>query len=197
MGKIFKWTVSVWLGFMVLSIFVWLMQGAQAATPAPQATPNPAVAATPSAIGNNDLIPPTEYHAFLGGSLGIATANNDVGTGLGWGGEFAFFPHMNFGVGLTYRGAHNGTPTTHFYALEGLARPVPPIYVGFMLGGANVSNGGANTGSALGFGGKAGWDIALGSSLFTIGPTIDVLFFKPGPVSITEVNIEALLKLWL
>lgn len=185
MRRILKMTAAVWFGLLALSVGIQLIPWSYAQTSTTEAPPIEDAATFPAGVG------------YLGGGLGIGTADNDVGTGLGYAGELAFFPKQYVGLGAFYRGVNHGAPKSNIWGGEILLRPIQPLSLGFLIGGADLNDAGANTATAFAYGGKLGYDFRLGSTPFTLGPELNVLFYKPNQQTITNVNTLAAFKIWI
>lgn len=138
-----------------------------------------------------------EKTGYLGGTVGVAQANHDVGTGMGYGGEIAFFPQSYFGVGALYRGGVHGTPDSKLWAGELMLRPVGTFALGLVLGAAKLDDASADSGTSFAYGGRVSYDFRLGRTPFSAGPEVDWTFFKPGSNTISDLAALAALKLWL
>lgn len=186
MTRILKMTMAIWFGLLALGVGVGLMPWTQAAEISQtEAPPQQETSSFPGGVG------------YFGGQLGIGTADNNIGTGLGYGGEIAFFPKTYIGLGGIFRGINHGTAKSNLYGAEVLLRPVQPLTLGFLLGGTSVTDAGPNSATAFAYGGKLGYDFRLGQTPFTLGPEVDVLFFKPAEQTVSNVNMLAAFKIWI
>jgi hypothetical protein len=193
---VIKYTFGLWLTWLALSVVVGVLPISQAQqTPVPSPSPSPSPA--PAAAKTDTVTKPTERLGYIGGALGVSSAGNNVGTGLGYGGDLAFFPKTYIGVGGVLRGAQHGTPSSGLYLGQVILRPTSPLQFAFLLGAGDLNDAGTDTGNDLAYGGKVSYDIQLGDTIFTLGPEIDLVSFKPGARSITFVNVLASFKIWL
>ncbi|MEW6056465.1 MAG: hypothetical protein AB1540_07605 [Bdellovibrionota bacterium] len=208
MNGIVRWTLGLWFGTLFLGILLSALPWTQAAHAQsrpgdvePQSlgagSRSQTRPGTPTTAAKDDKLFPAGKTGYFGGALGISSASEEVGTGLGFGGELAFFPQQYFGLGALYRGGNHGEPSSDLFAAQLLLRPTPPFTLSFILGAQKLSDAGINADTTFAYGAKAGYDFQLGNSIFSVGPNIDLVFYKPGAETVSNVNVLALLKTWL
>lgn len=140
---------------------------------------------------------------FVGGLLGFVTANNNVGSGLGYGLNGAYFlsPYPRIGVGAFIRGANHDNGVTSFFmageALLRLSGYLEGLHVGIILGSGKFSAGGFSGNSSIAYGIKGAYDFPISTSYpLTLGADLSLAFTSPGSSTITVFNALGSLKWW-
>jgi len=138
---------------------------------------------------------------FGGLLLGIASVDNNVGTGIGFGVQGGYFFHDSWGVGAYYRnGNHDNSINSNLFIGEFLYRftsMLNGLQLGANLGWADFSANGNGDG-ALAFGGKVAFDYSISQSIpLSIGLDVPILFTEPGTTTFVLFAPQATLRYWL
>jgi hypothetical protein len=137
---------------------------------------------------------------FVSAQLGLSSVNNDIGSGVAFGVEGAFFPQPEYGGGAFLRaGNHSNDITSFFFGVEGLYRPslfLEGITLGATLGSGKFTAQGLSGDSALAFGLKGAYDYRLVSQPISLGIDLSVTWCKPGDTTLTTVSPLLTAKWW-
>jgi hypothetical protein len=139
-------------------------------------------------------------HRFVSAQLGLSSVNNDIGSGVAFGVEGAYFPRPEFGGGAFLRaGNHSNDITSFFFGVEGLYRPamfVEGVTLGATLGSGKFTAQGLSGDSALAFGLKGAYDYRLLTQPISLGLDLSVTWCKPGDSMLTTVSPLLTAKWW-
>jgi hypothetical protein len=139
-------------------------------------------------------------HRFVSAQLGISSVNNDIGSGIAFGVEGAYFPRPEYGGGAFLRaGNHSNDITSFFFGVEGLYRPamfVEGLTLGATLGSGKFTAQGLSGDSALAFGLKGAYDYRLLTQPISLGLDLSVTWCKPGDSMLTTVSPLLTAKWW-
>jgi hypothetical protein len=139
-------------------------------------------------------------HRFVSAQLGLSSVNHDIGSGIAFGVEGAFFPRSNYGGGAFLRaGNHSNDITSFFFGVEGLYRPsarLEGVTLGATLGSGKFTAQGLSGDSALAFGLKGAYDYRLVSQPISLGFDLSVTWCKPGDTLLTTVSPLLTAKWW-
>lgn len=139
-------------------------------------------------------------HRFVSAQLGISSVNNDIGSGIAFGVEGAYFPRPEFGGGAFLRaGNHSNDITSFFFGVEGLYRTtmfIEGVTLGATLGSGKFTAQGLSGDSALAFGLKGAYDYQLLTQPISLGLDLSVTWCKPGDTMLTTVSPLFTAKWW-
>lgn len=137
---------------------------------------------------------------FVAAQLGFSSVNNDIGSGIAFGVEGAFFPQPEYGGGAFLRaGNHSNDITSFFFGIEGLYRPsalLDGITIGATLGSGKFTAQGLSGDSALAFGIKGAYDHRLVNQPVSLGFDLSVTWCKPGDTMLTTASPLLTAKWW-
>ncbi|MBC7691321.1 MAG: outer membrane beta-barrel protein [Methylotenera sp.] len=145
-------------------------------------------------------------NVFVGAMLGITSANQSFGTGIGFGINGGYFFDPAFGIGANLKQANfDNNLSATLVAVEGLYRvgEAPGLHLGVDLGTAKFSTGsigpfaGSTSSTSFAYGLKAAYDYVMSyPSNFSLGADLSVMLTKPGTETITIFNPMATAKIW-
>jgi hypothetical protein len=139
---------------------------------------------------------------YVGGLLGVASVDQERGSGVGYNLQGAHYFFGMFGAGLfIHGGSHTQGLSSFFYGAQALFRPLsilPRLQLGALLARGRFSAGGISGTLNPAYGAKAAYDVALSDHYpITAGLELSVLSTTPNDKTFLIFSPLASLKLWL
>ncbi len=138
-------------------------------------------------IGSDARAENVRADGFVGGLLGVSSANKNIGTGIGFGLNAGYFFHTNFGVGAFLRSAnHDHDISSFFVGAEGLFRftdTLPGLHLGVILGSGKFSNPAVDSSNSFAYGAKITYDYLLSTTVPGVSVGVDLSWMLTEPVN--------------
>lgn len=137
--------------------------------------------------------------------IGLSTASDNIGSGVGYGVEGTYFIRDSVGVGAFLRSAnHDLGISSFFFGGQGIyrfTRALEGLQLGVLLGSGKftrVENDIKQSfNNAFAYGAKAAYDVPITKRRdVTVGADLNLLFFKPGSDTVRLITPTVMAKYW-